>query len=195
MILAGSMALLLSNALQAFNILLQVGAGTGLLFILRWFWWRINAYSEIAAMVVSFVVALYFQLIYPLTGLAPLSHSFQLVAGVGITTVAWISVTFLTQPTSVETLRSFYKLVQPGGPGWKQVVLDAQRDNQVIHTSEKSWGVPIGLLCMGVGCLAVYSLLFATGYWLYGNTLPAVGLTATGLISSYILMRLWARLA
>jgi len=194
MVLACLVALLLSNALQAFNILLQVGAGTGLLFILRWFWWRINPFSELTAMIVSFLIAVYLQLIHPKTGLPGLSTPIQLCVGVGITTICWISVTMLTKPSDTKTLRSFYRLVKPGGPGWKRVIEQAAKDNDSIETPGAPWDVPMGLLCMVFGCSTVYSALFATGYWIYGNTIPAVILTATGFISTAFLVKYWGKL-
>ena len=195
MILAGGLALLLSNALQAFNILLQIGAGTGLLFILRWFWWRINAYSEIAAMIISFAVALYFQLIHTHTGFPEISTHLQLVLGVAITTIGWIIVTFLTKPTEDDVLRSFYKRVQPGGPGWKVVLEKAASLNISLHRGHEKWDVPQGILAMVFGCLAVYSTLFATGYWIYGNTMPAVLLTVVAALSAFAVSRAWTRLS
>jgi SSS family solute:Na+ symporter len=192
MILGCGFALLLKNALQAFNILLQIGAGTGLLFILRWFWWRINPVSEITAMVVSFVLALYFQLIHPLTGLAELSVSTQLITGVTLTTLAWISATLLSAPSDDQTLMAFYKLIRPGGPGWRRFVTrcgDAQ-DRRSIG----AWDLPTGILCMVLGCFAVYGGLFAAGYWIYGNTLPAIVLTGIALLATAGLIRLWGRL-
>jgi solute:Na+ symporter, SSS family len=196
MIVTLLLALLLSNALQAFNILLQIGAGTGLIFILRWFWWRINAYSEITAMVTSFLVALYFQLVHPYTNLPEISTAFQLVSGVFFTTAVWLVVTFLTRPEDKETLRGFYRLVHPGGPGWKKVIEEAEQDNEVITTQKtKSWDVPVGILCMILGCLAVYSALFATGYWIYGNTLTATLMTVVTVVASLILARTWRKLS
>jgi len=193
-VLTGFLALLLSNALQAFQILLQIGAGTGLLFILRWFWWRINPYSELTAMIVSFFIALYLQIIHPHTGLPEISAHIQLVLGVAITTIAWIAVTLLTKPSDTKKLRSFYRLVRPGGPGWKIIVDQAQRENDPIVTREKGWDVPLGILCMIIGCFAVYSALFATGYWIYGNFAPAIILTVIGLISIVMLMKLWNKM-
>ena len=194
MILAGILALLLSNALQAFNILLQIGAGTGLLFILRWFWWRINPYSELTAMIVSFVVALYFQVVHAHTGLPELSNAAKLVFGVGITSIAWIGVTLFTKPSDAKTLRSFYRLVRPGGPGWKIVIEQAQRDNDPIEEAGKPWDVPTGILCMITGSFAVYAALFATGQWIYGRIVPAVVLTIAAAIGSLVLFRLWNKL-
>lgn len=193
-ITAGSLALALSNALQAFQILLQIGAGTGLLFILRWFWWRINPYSEITAMVVSFLIALYLQVIHQHTGLPPISAHIQLVSGVIITTIAWVGVTLVTKPTDEKTLRSFYRLIKPGGPGWKVIVDQARQDGDPIAEGEKGWDVPLGILCMVVGCFAVYSALFATGYWIYGKQSPAIILTLIGIVSIFILMKLWNKM-
>src|SRR5690606_21464549 len=97
-IFASILSLWLENALQAFQIFLQIGAGTGLIFILRWFWWRINAWSELSAMVISFLVAVYFQFIHQSLGFQPLHGSLNLLIGVGITTAGWLLVTFLTPP-------------------------------------------------------------------------------------------------
>jgi SSS family solute:Na+ symporter len=148
MILAALFTLLLSNALQAFRILLQIGAGTGLIFILRWFWWRINAYSELSAMIISFMVAVYFQIIHPLTGLPEISPSTQLVSGVAITTIAWLVVTWMTPPVNMETLAGFHKLIGAGGPGWKKVIM--QLPVKEVHTGlpVPKWDVPRGILCM-----------------------------------------------
>jgi Na+/proline symporter len=109
MIFAGFVALLLSNALQAFNILLQIGAGTGLIFILRWFWWRINAWSEIAAMVVSFLLAFYLELVHVRLGFDPIDTHWKLLIGVGFTSLAWIIVAYLTPPASMEVMMNFVR--------------------------------------------------------------------------------------
>ncbi len=195
MIVAVIFALLLSNALQAFNILLQIGAGTGLIFILRWFWWRINAYSEITAMLVSFIIALYFQFIHPLTGLSMPGTAVQLIIGVFVTTLAWITVTFLTKPEDKDTLRSFYKLVHPGGPGWKKIIRDAENEGITI-TKDKNqkWDVPVGIICMVLGCLTIYSALFATGYWIYGNMKWAIIHSLIFLFSLTLLSKSWKKI-
>ena len=116
MILAGILALNLKSALDTFQILLQVGAGTGLLFMLRWYWWRINAFSELAAMIASFVIAALFKVVDP--GWA---WWVELITGVGLTTVTWIVVTLVTPPSDMKSLLAFYKRVQPGGKGWGPV--------------------------------------------------------------------------
>jgi SSS family solute:Na+ symporter len=196
MVLAAALALWLRNALQAFQILLQVGAGTGLLFILRWFWWRINAYSEITAMVVSFVVAVWLELIQP--RLFPgfgLDAYLNLVLGVLITTLAWVAVTFLTRPTDDTTLRRFYRLARPGGAGWRAVAERAAAEGESFPDPDAEWTVPRGIMAMVVGCLAVYSALFATGYWIYGRTGIAALLTGVAIAAAIVLVRIWDSVA
>jgi Na+/proline symporter len=173
-ILASIVALWLENALQAFQILLQIGAGTGLVFLLRWFWWRINAWSEVAAMVVSFLVALYFlggislgagAVHFALTWPVPdWNASAQLVAGVGITTVGWLVVTLLTPPAEESTLRSFYEKHRPFGKGWRRVLALGPED-----PGPDRGGVAAGFLGWFLGLTAVYGALFGTGFLLYGN--------------------------
>jgi SSS family solute:Na+ symporter len=192
MIIAGGFALWLENALQAFQILLQIGAGTGLLFILRWFWWRINPYSELTAMVVSFIIAVVLQ--FDIELLAGLEDWHKLVIGVGATTVCWVLVTLITPADDKAILRSFYRLTKPGGPGWKRVIDDAAADGEKITGDEGGRSnLPAGILCMVLGCFAVYSALFGTGYWLYGDTLPAAILTGVSIVSTVILISQWKR--
>jgi hypothetical protein len=196
MVCAAALALGLQNALQAFQILLQIGAGTGLLFILRWFWWRINAYSELVAMAVSFVIAIYLELIHPrvFPG-APIEPTARLLIGVGLTTVAWIATTLLTRPADERTLRSFYALVRPGGPGWRPVVERAEADGHPLPETGRGWIVPQGILATLVGSLAIYSALFGIGYWIYGRYLAAAALTALALAGSIYLVRVWGRVS
>ncbi len=196
MVVASVVALWLENALQAFQILLQIGAGTGLLFILRWFWWRINAFSEIAAMVVSFLVAVYLEVLHPeFFPDVALSAAFKLLVGVGITTMAWLVVTFLTRPTDEATLRSFIARVHPGGPGWARVIDRAAADGHPLPEAAEPWTVPQGILAMLAGCFAVYSALFAIGYWLYGRVLLAAILTGVAVTSSVYLVKVWAKVS
>jgi Na+/proline symporter len=193
MVIAGGVALWLENAVKAFGILLQIGAGTGLLFILRWFWWRINAFSELAAMVVSFAVAVFFEL-YERVGDRAVDGSAKLVLGVGITTLAWILVTFVTRPTRQETLRRFCALIHPGGPGWRKVLDRAAEEGEPVASAGERWTVPAGIACMVAGCFAVYSALFAVGYWLYGNSVPAAILSVVAIVASVFLVKAWGRI-
>lgn len=189
MVAAAFVGLALSNALQVFRILLQVGAGTGLLFLLRWFWWRINAFSEIAAMVVSFLVAVSLEFFGP----EDLPSWAKIVVGVGITTIAWLLVTLVTRPTEEATLRRFYKLVHPGGPGWRAVLRRAAAEGELVDEARRPWNVPREIVCMLIGCAAVYSALIATGHWIYGQWLPGLVLTAVGAGCTAILIATWKR--
>jgi Na+/proline symporter len=192
MILGGGFALLLSNALQAFNIILQVGAGTGLLFILRWFWWRINAWSEITAMIVSFVVAVYLQVVHTWLGFEPFSTHIQLIIGVAVTTVVWITVTFLTKPEDLDHLVRFYRLTFPGGPGWAPV-LDRAAEQGLEIDPLRTWTVPSGLLAMIAGTLAVYATLFGVGRVIYGQPGSGGAMLLVAAVAGYFVARLWRR--
>lgn len=194
MIISGLFALLLQNAFQAFKILLQVGAGTGLLFILRWFWWRINAVSEIAAMVVSFIMAVYFELIHTRLGFTPLEDWQKFLFGVIITTIAWMLVTLSTKPSDRKTLLSFYALIRPGGPGWRGYLKNAGDEGKKLLESSGKWEVPGSLLNIFLGCTAVYSTLFSVGYWLYGNTVPAAITTVITIAAATGLIKNWSRI-
>lgn len=194
MVLAFLLALTLQNALEAFSIILQIGAGTGLIFILRWFWWRINAVVELAGMIISFVVALYFHLLHPLTPLPAVDGWQRLVWGVSITTVGWIVTMLLTRPTEKEKLYSFYRTIQPGGPGWKRVIREAEKEGVDLGSQEAGWSVPHGILCMFLGCIVVYSALFAAGYWIYGNLILGSFLTVLMIVTIFLLNKAWAKL-
>ncbi|HVS62381.1 MAG TPA: sodium:solute symporter family protein [Thermoanaerobaculia bacterium] len=193
MVLSAILALFLSNALQAFNILLSIGAGTGLIFILRWFWWRINAWTEIAGMIISFGVALYLQLVHPALGFEPLSTASGLLLGVGLTTVGWLAVTLLTRPTDEQTLRRFYRVVRPAGPGWGRMLERARSDGDALEPAPAG-ELPLEILCMLIGTFTVYFALFATGYWIYGKPVTASVLTVLSVAGAAVLARLWRRL-
>lgn len=193
MILAALIALALTNALQAFNILLQIGAGTGLLFILRWFWWRINAYSELAAMVISFLVAVYFEFLHTSFGFESLLDYQKLLIGVGVTTIGWLSVALLTPPADHKVLVSFYKLVKPASIGW-QPVIDKAIANGELQPSEVTTGkLPLEIGGMLIGAIAVYAALFATGFWIYGNVSSALIASAIAGVGGFMLFRIWKR--
>lgn len=189
MVAGSALGLWLSNALQAFQIILQIGAGTGLLFILRWFWWRINSFSEIAAMIVSFVVAIGLEVWGP----ASLPPWQKMTIGVGLTTACWLAVTFATRPTDEAKLRSFYRAIRPGGPGWRAVLERAAAEGVPLEQPGQPWNVPLGILCSVIGCVAVYAALLATGYWIYWQTVPATVLTAVAAIASFLMMKTWSR--
>ncbi len=179
--LAAVVSLALESAFRTFAILLQVGAGTGLIYLLRWYWWRINAWSEIAGMAISFAVAVYFEVLRPRMGLPPLDAALQLVIGVAITTAGWLAVTFLTPPTDAAVLRRFHDRIHPGGPGWRRVAPDGPaggRDN-----------LPAAFLCWFLGVTLVYAAMFAIGSVLYGESLAAALYAAVAAVSGTWLFR------
>jgi Na+/proline symporter len=188
---SAALALLLTNALQLFDFILMFGAGTGLIFILRWFWWRINAWSEISAIFVSGIVSVLFNMeivssvLFGETALMPEYMKFPMV--VFITTVVWLVVTFSTSAEEKEVLLSFYKKTVPGGPGWKAILGDEQ-------IKSEGWSVPSGILAMLLALAMIYCLLFATGYFIYGNLLLSGILMLIALIAAYFLFRIWDRI-
>ena len=187
MILSSIIAIQLTNAYQLFDIILMFGAGTGSIFILRWFWWRINAWSEIAAMLSSGIISIaltndtIFNMIFSDGGL-PAYMKFPFI--VLVTTAIWLLVTFLTPADDNETLVSFYNKTQPGGPGWNSVV-----KNNNIKLGKAEWIVPQGILCMFIGCICIYSALFSTGYFIYGEYNSAFLFLAVTIISSFLLFK------
>lgn len=198
MVLSAFLALAMQNAEQIFKLLLLFGAGTGLIFILRWFWWRINAWTEISAMFASGILSILIQatdfgpfLFAAETGIFPEWGEIPFV--MIVTTVIWVITTFITKPESKEVLQSFYKKIQPGGPGWAKVVNEAKEDNIEIDFGEK-WSVPSGITAMLLGVVLVYSMMFATGYWIYGRTTSAIILTGVALVSGLLLLKAWNRM-
>ena len=188
MVLAALLSLQLTNAVQAFQIMLQIGAGTGLLFILRWFWWRINPWSELAAMVVSFVVTLFLQLG---TFAASWPEYQKIVVGVLITTVSWLVVALVTPPSDEATLREFVRRTNPGGPGWQAVIDRAERAGAPIRPLHDTTNIPRGLLCTFLGTVAVYAGLFGSGMLLYGQMMTGTVTLVVGLAATVALFRVW----
>ncbi|MDX2437063.1 MAG: Na+:solute symporter [Acidobacteriota bacterium] len=186
MVVSGATVFLLSTAGEAFQLLLSIGAGTGLIYLLRWFWWRINAWSEIAAMAASFTIA--FSLFVARKSGLEMSSDAALVWSVALTTLVWIVVTFMTKPTDTETLRAFYRKIRPAGRGWARVVDPAEavgpRDN-----------LSLALLGWVFGCTFVYSALFGTGALLYGQTVQGavclVVTAATGVGLAWVVPKIW----
>ena len=185
MIVSSIIALLLTNAYQLFDIILMFGAGTGLIFILRWFWWRINAWSEIAAMLSSGIISIaltnesLFNLIFN-DSTFPVYMKFPFI--VFITTSIWLIVTFLTPADDKEILIKFYKKTKPGGPGWNMIKKDIKIDDE-----KEEWIVPKGILCMLLGCICIYSALFSTGYFIYGFIFEASLFLITSIVFSTLL--------
>lgn len=193
MIFSMLMALVLENALQTFEILLQIGAGTGLIYILRWFWWRVNAISEIVAMVISFLVALYFAFANQPFGFEELLSWQKLIIGVSITTVSWVTASFITEKTTDEQLANFLNKVNPGGPGWKKIIARLSSKG-LIQPKAQKWKVPTGIICMIAGSMGVYGLLFSTGLIIYGELLKASGLLLFSLLCGFVIFKLYPKI-
>jgi Na+/proline symporter len=187
MLAAALFTLLLETARSGFDLLLSVGAGTGLLYLLRWFWWRINAWTEIAAMASSFVMtaALF---VAARRGLAIQSHV-TLVVTIGVTTAVWLATAFVTKPTDEGTLRAFYQLARPAGPGWRRVRARCPGTGSPDNLSTAFTGWLAGLAL-------VYGALFGVGHALLGRAAPAAisGAIATaGAVALVVVLpRLWS---
>ncbi|QDU88884.1 Sodium/glucose cotransporter [Pirellulimonas nuda] len=180
MLLASLLALWLQTAKQGFDLLLSVGAGTDLIYILRWYWWRVNAFAEIVAMAASVVVAAYLQF-GPDHGLAGWQ---ALCLGVAVTTAIWFSAIWLSPPERPATLEAFCRQVRPSGPGWRRVYREAARRGDMLDGPKDGESIRIGLLRMALGCVAIYSLLFAVGKFLYGEPLQCGLLALTSVVST-----------
>lgn len=191
MAVSSALSLSFSSALDAFHVILQIGAGTGSIFLLRWFWWRVNAYSEIVGMVASFLVALFLQIVYPHLELPELREWEKLLVGVGITTVAWVLFTFLTPPTDMKTLEMFYQRVRPGGPGWRPVRRRLAASG-VDVTSDNT--MPSEIAAVVATTLLVYGLLFGVGFLLYGQKLAAGVCFAVAIVATAVTVGLWPKL-
>jgi SSS family solute:Na+ symporter len=181
MVCAALLTYALDTAKEAFNLILSVGAGTGLIYLLRWFWWRINAWSEVAAMVSSFVVAVGFFVAAKMGH--PVQAHISLVFTVLTTTIAWVTATYLTRPTDHGTLLAFYRLVRPAGPGWRAIRAESGAGGSPDRLS-------LALLGWVLGCVFIYSGLFGVGSFLYGRTPQALAFTVFFGISALGLTRL-----
>jgi solute:Na+ symporter, SSS family len=185
-VLSSSMVFALDTAKDSFNLLLAVGAGTGLLYILRWFWWRINAWCEIVAMIASFAVAFGF-LILSKNGVI-FGFSQQLIIGVAVTTVAWVAAAYLSPQTDERVLIGFYEKVRPFGPGWRRI--QAKSSAAVIEGDN----YPMALLGWIMGVTMIWSALFTVGNVLYGRTNYALILGGIFVVSGSIVIQIVKKL-
>lgn len=175
MICAALFSFYLKSAKDVFDLLLQIGAGTGLLFIVRWFWKRVNPYSEITAMVVSFLVAAVFfinkKLDIPIFEIA---GYWQLIIGVVITTIGWVIVTLLTKPSDAETLASFEQLI--------------------FGKKSKFFNIQYKIMGFLLGVIGTYSFLFAIGYFIYSKTTAGVILSVVSVTCAVVLKKIWSKI-
>lgn len=184
MVVAGLITTVLDSAQQSFQLMLQVGAGTGLVYLLRWFWWRINAWTEVSAMASSFAVAIVF-FVLGKNGHA-VDSSIALIVTVAVTTVVWVATTFLTPPVDEETLDAFYRKVRPAGPGWAVV-----RRRTGAPASPDS--LAHSLLGWVLALVSIYSALFGAGAYLYGQFRQAAVYTLVLLVAVTWLVRLTSK--
>jgi Na+/proline symporter len=190
---AGALVFVLDTAKDSFDIILQVGAGTGLLYLVRWFWWRVNAWCEVNAMVSSFVFSILILVLRKLGVFIPTHYA--LILTVTVTTISWMLTAYLGPQTEREKLISFYKKVRPFGPGWKKVRKEAgisEADAKATHES-----FPLALIGWVSGSLTIWSALFTVGNVLYGRWVYAGVLFAvfvgSGIVLLRVINRLWAR--
>ncbi|HKK67692.1 MAG TPA: hypothetical protein VJ946_05750, partial [Bacteroidales bacterium] len=210
MVLSILLALSLKNALQAFRYLLMIGAGTGLLYIMRWFWWRINAWSELVAMIAAFSFSVVFIMLENL-GMQELGgdrisligietttgawNIFKFLSIVLLTTLSWIVTSYIAKPVDDDVLRSFYRKIKPGGPGWRRVLKKAKAEGvELEKEKDLKWDVPTGILAMIFGAMGIYSVLFSIGMFLYGKAGHGFIFMSTALISVILMIRFWRRL-
>ena len=182
---ASALVYLLDTAKDAFDVILQVGAGTGLLYLVRWFWWRVNAWCEVAAMVSSFVVSVAL-LVLNKNGV-PVSTHVALVVTVVFTTLCWLVTAFVGPQTDRAVLAEFYRTVRPAGPGWTPI--RAAAGLPAGAAASRRDNIPMALLGWFAGCIVIWSSLFTVGSFLYGRTGTALGLLAVFVVSGVALLR------
>ena len=182
MAIAGILTLFLDSVAGAWRIMLAFGSGTGLVLILRWYWWRINAWSEIAAMAASFVTSLILLYVVHLNPDEPLQFAYLMLGTLAVTTVAWLAATFLTKPEPDDVLIAFYERVRPGGPGWAAIAAKTKvpSDGPPLPVRARDW------IC---GCALVYSSLFGVGKLILGEYLPGALLLTGAFASGAVLWR------
>ena len=188
-VLSSSLVFVLQTAQESFNLILQIGAGTGLIYLLRWFWWRVTAWCEIVAMLASFGVSVAFLFIRR-SGVV-LGSDRELVLSVVFVTICWLIMAYVGPQTDRETLIAFYRKTHPTGPGWKRVAEWAGTEVQIAEADN----IPLAIVGWVSGVSLIWSSLFTVGNFLYGRTGYGWGLTALALASAAVLIlvikRLW----
>jgi solute:Na+ symporter, SSS family len=188
----------LGTAKDSFDILLQVGAGTGLLYLLRWFWWRINAWCEVVAMISSFGISVLWLILKKFGSPAmQLSTHEQLIYTVAFTTVCWLVAAFIPRlRTDHGTLVAFYRKVRPFGPGWRHVAAEVRLSSDELAAVDHT-NIPLALAGSVAGCAAIWSSLFAVGNYLYGRMGYATVLGAIFAVSGaaliWVINKLWSK--
>jgi Na+/proline symporter len=188
---AGGLMFALSSAKDAFDVILQIGAGTGLLYLLRWFWWRINGWCEVVAMASSFVISVAILLMNK-NG-HPVSTGMALVLTVAFTTVCWVLTAYVTPQTDRAKLIEFYQKVRPSGPGWARIRREAGVSQEEARATAEN--LPMATVGWVAGCATIWSSLFTVGNFLYGRTGYALGCLAVFVVAGatliWVVNRVW----
>src|SRR5215212_4197699 len=189
---SSALVFVLDSAKDAFDVILQIGAGTGLLYLVRWFWWRVNAWCEVVAMMSSFLVSLVL-LVLAKNGVHFSTHV-ALMLTIAVTTVCWVITAYVAPQTDRDVLVAFYLKTRPAGPGWAPI----RRDPRVSasHETGAVENIPMAILGWVSGCTLVWSALFTIGNFLYGRTgagtLLLVVSVVSGLTVIWVVRTLWA---
>lgn len=191
-VLSSALVFVLQTAQESFNLMLQVGAGTGLLYLLRWYWWRVTAWCEIVAMVTSFLVSVIFVVLR--RGGMVFSTDMQLLLTVIVTTICWLITAYVGPQTDKETLLNFYRKVHPFGPGWRRVRIEAGVTDEEAAAYARTDNIPLALLGWVTGCIVIWSALFTAGNFLYHRYDYALALLAVFVIAGLVLLRVINRL-
>jgi Na+/proline symporter len=189
--LSSGMVFVLDTAKDAFDVILQVGAGTGLLYLVRWFWWRVNAWCEVVAMISSFLVSAAF-LILEKQQVYSTTSAKRLIITIAVTTACWLLAAYFAPQTDRKTLIEFYRKVRPAGPGWEAIRREAGISKD--EAAETGESIPMALVGWVSGCAVIWSALFTVGNFLYGRYNYALALGAVFVISGMILIRVINRL-
>jgi hypothetical protein len=189
---SSALVFVLDTAKDAFDVILQVGAGTGLLYLVRWFWWRVNAWCEVAAMVSSFLVSVGF-LALERTGVTATTSSTRLVITIAITTLCWVLAAYFAPQTDRAVLVEFYRKVRPAGPGWEPIRQAAGLSKAEVAATGDS--IPLALVGWVAGCAVIWSSLFTVGSFLYGLMGQGLALlavfVASGSVLLWVVNKLW----
>ena len=172
----------LASIEQAWKLLIVTGAGTGTVLLFRWFWWRINAWSEVSAMAVAAVVSLYLQLGLKWDSDRPRDFAYIMIVTVTLTTIAWLAVTWMTAPEPTDTLHAFYRRVRPHGGGWARIAAEAGLPPALGSLRRE-------LINALLGCVLVYAALFGVGELLLGSAAVGIGLLVVAALAAVAIAR------
>jgi Na+/proline symporter len=186
MVLGAAVSYLLKSVSGTWTLLMGIGAGTGAVYLLRWYWWRINAWSEIVAMLAAAVMQALLRTVIHLSGSESIVFAKSILITVAVTTPAWLLATFLTAPEPESKLLQFYRRVRPEVAGWKHIAAQAP---EIPPSHDAKYNLIDWLL----GCLMVYMALFGIGKLLFGSTGTGLLFLTISAVSGYIIYRDFSR--